>query len=199
MNVSATDGTIKLSSIVPVKGNGEVAGWWEVEIQYLLFDGRTDDNNDYMWNGTNWENLAMEDQSDVEIPAGQGLWVFNTTGGAVTFRSSGEVNQNDVIFELRSAGATASANCFPTPLTLGDILPAIKGSDSVPGWWEVEIQYLLFDGRTDDNNDYMWNGTNWENLAMEDKSAVPVPAGQGLWVFNTSGSEVTLRIPAPEL
>ena len=199
MNVSSQTGSIKLSSIVPVKGDGEVAGWWEVEIQYLNFDGSTDTDNDYLWNGENWENADMEDMSDVDVPAGQGLWVGNSTGGAVNFRSSGEVNQDDVIFELRSAGATAAGNCFPTSTTLGNILPTIKGSDDVPGWWELEIQYLNFDGSTDTDNDYLWNGENWENADMEEMNDVVINPGQGLWVGNSTGTAVTLRIPAPEL
>ena len=199
MDIASPTGSIKLSSIVPIKSNGEVAGWWEVEIQYLKYDGRTDEDHDYMWNGANWENLNMEDMSNVDIPAGQGLWVANSTGVAVTFQSSGEVNQSDVIFELRDSGNTAAANCFPTLTKLGEVLPSIKGSSDLPGWWEVEIQYLKYDGRTDDDNDYMWNGANWENLNMEDMSNVDVPAGQGLWVANSTGKTVLLRIPAPEL
>ena len=199
MNVSSPDGSLKLSNIVPVKADGDVAGWWEVEIQYLNFDGSTDFDHDYLWNGENWENADMEDMSDVEVPAGQGLFVGNSTGVAVNFRSSGELNQKDVVFTLRDAGATAAGNCFPTTTTLGELLPQIKDSEDVPGWWELEIQYLNFDGSTDFDNDYMWNGENWENADMEDMSELTINPGQGLFIGNSTGKAVTLRIPAPEI
>ena len=86
MDIASPTGSIKLSSIVPIKGNGEVAGWWEIGLQYLLGGGETDDDHNYMWNGDNWENLDMEDMSKINIPAGQGLWIANSTGKSVLIR-----------------------------------------------------------------------------------------------------------------
>ena len=199
MDISSPTGAIKLSSIVPVKDNGEVAEWWEIGVQYLLYNGYTDNDHNYMWNGEGWEDTDFNPCDDVIIPAGQGLWVNNSTGGAVSFRSSGEVNQDDVIFELRDSGNTAAANCFPTATTLGEILPAIKNSDEVPEWWEVGIQFLLYNGYTDNDHNYMWNGEGWEDTDFNPCDDEPIPVGQGLWVNNSSGKAVTLRIPAPEL
>ena len=65
--------------------------------------------------------------------------------------------------------------------------------------YSVEIQILDNGGYTTDA-DYMWNGASWEDsntgAAVSD---INFAAGQGLWVFNFTGEDVYLRIPAPEL
>ena len=198
MDITSSDGSIKLGNIVPIKSNGEIAGWWEVEIQIPAYDGSTDPNADYMWNGEGWENGDFEPMDDVVIPVGQGLWVINSTSSSVSFRSSGQVNENDALFALREIGSTAAANSFPTAITLGDIVPMLA-TGGVPGWWEVEIQIPAYDGSTDPNADYMWNGEGWENGDFEPMDDVDIPAGQGLWVINSTSAAVNLQIPAPEL
>ena len=195
IDIANSDDTIKLSNIVPVLANGEVAGWGEVEIQYLLSDGRTDTDNDFLWDGEGW--TKDWESIDVDIPAGQGLWVNNTAGAEVSLRSSGEVNQKDALFVLRDIGNTAAANCFPTATKLGELLPAYVSDSNVAAWGEVEIQFLLSDGRTDTENDFLWDGEGWTK--DWESIDVDIPAGQGLWVNNSAGTEITLRIPAPEL
>ena len=62
----------------------EVDTAYSVEIQILDNAGRTTDA-DYMWNGTAWEDANTGTVVDeVSIPAGQGLWVANYTGEAVS-------------------------------------------------------------------------------------------------------------------
>lgn len=199
MDIASPTGSIKLSSIVPILESGDVAGWGDVSVQYLNFDGSTDEENNYMWDGECWVDTEFNPKGDIDIPAGQGLWVNNAANVAMAFRSSGAVNLNDIIFDLRDNGNIAAANAFPTKTTLGEILPAIKGTEDVPGWGDISVQYLNFDGSTDEENNYMWDGEGWVDIEFNPKGDVDIPAAQGLWVNNASGNPITLRIPAPEL
>ena len=196
-DVAAADGSITLSNLVPVAGEG-VETAYSVEVQILDNVGYTTDA-DYMWNGSSWDNvLTGEDASDVTIPAGQGLWVANFVGESVGFQSSGRVPTSDLNAALDTDfGAVAIGNPFPVSVTLGDIVPL--AAEGVETAYSVEIQILDNAGYTTEA-DYMWNGSSWENvLTSEDASQVTFPAGQGLWVANFTGEAVSLYIPAPEL
>ena len=106
--------------------------------------------------------------------------------------------------QLREIGNTLTSAQFmdvanPTgAVTLSSIVP-INNNGDVAGWWEVGIQFLNRDGSTDDAHNFMWSGEGWEDADFAQKDDEPIPAGQGLWVNNSSGAIVTLRIPAPEL
>ena len=74
---------VGLSEIMPVASE-EVDMAYSVEIQILDNAGRTTDA-DFMWNGSAWEDANTGTVVDeVSIPAGQGLWVANYTGEAVS-------------------------------------------------------------------------------------------------------------------
>ena len=195
-NVGSADGSIRLGDVVPVAAEGvDLVG--NLEIQYLNYFGGTDWDNDYIWDGEVWLKDGDSDASDVIIPVGQGLWVGNSAGAPVNFRSSGEVNQKDIQFPLREVGSTAAANAFPTATTFGKIVPVAAEDVDLVG--NLEIQYLNYFGGTDWDNDYIWDGEVWLKDGDSDASEIVVAAGQGLWVGNSAGAPVTLHIAAPEL
>lgn len=196
-DVSASDGSVSLSSLVPVAGVG-VDTAYGVNIQ-ILDNGGYSTESDYMWNGSSWENTNTGAATDdVTFSAGQGLWVMSFVGEPVGFQSAGRVQTSDLNVALDTEyGGIIVGNAFPTSVSLSDILPV--ADKSVDTAYSVNIQILDNGGYTTDA-DYMWNGTSWEDTntgaAVTDVTFAP---GQGLWVMNFSGEAVSLYIPAPEL
>jgi len=75
--------SVPLNEILPVAAVG-VDTAYSVEIQILDNAGLTTDA-DYMWNGSAWEDANTGAAvGEVTILAGQGLWVANYTGEAVS-------------------------------------------------------------------------------------------------------------------
>ena len=78
---------VKLNDIVLDAAVGVDLGY-NIEIQKLNNWGGTVEGVGYTWDGTKWvdtdTNTAIGD--DVVIAPGEGLWVFNMTGEAVSFR-----------------------------------------------------------------------------------------------------------------
>ena len=167
-----------------------------IEIQTLTNAGETGDE-DYAWTGEGWVDANTGDPvTDATFAPGQGLWVFNYAGEAVTFRSLGEVNANDVTYPLdEDYGAVAIVNPFPTEVALDDIT-FITEAD-IGG--AIEIQTLTNAGETGDE-DYAWTGDGWVDANTGDPvTNVTIAPGKGLWVYNYSGEAVGFHIPAPEL
>ena len=196
IDVVAENKEISLSAIVPTAAEG-IDLSYGVNIQVLDTAGYTTEQ-DYLWNGTAWENTSGEVVADVTFAAGQGLWVTSSLGeDVVGFRSSGAVCMSDIAVELDiEYGAVAVCNPFPTAIDLSEILPsAAEGIDLSYG---VNIQILDTAGYTTDQ-DYLWNGTAWENTSGEVVTNVTFAPGQGLWVTSSLGEDVVnLVFPAPE-
>ena len=78
---------VKLNDIVLEAAVGVDLGY-NIEIQKLNNWGGTVEGFDYIWDGTKWidseTNAAVPDT--VVIDPGEGLWVYNMTGEAVSFR-----------------------------------------------------------------------------------------------------------------
>lgn len=108
--------------------------------------------------------------------------------------------------QLRDEGATLTSAQFMSvaakdgECTLGSIVP-VDNSGSLDLEGTIVIQYLNADGSTDDDNNYVWDGTQWLKDGDSDLPATetPVAAGQGIWVDNQAGGSVVLHIAAPEL
>ena len=198
MNVGGTDGKIKFGSITPVAAEG-VDLSWNIVVQYLFNDGRNDPDNEFTWDGEQWLDANYDPANDVEIDAGKGLWVGNGSGGAaVTFRSAGQVNENDIAYPLNAGGATPAANGFPCTITYGDITPV--ADPGVDLSWNIVVQYLFNDGRNDPDNEFTWDGEQWLDANYDPANEVMINPGQGLWVGNgAGGNAVTLQFAAPEL
>ena len=198
IDVGSKDDDIKLGSIIPIAAKGVDLGG-NIEIQFLNFDGSSDMDNDYYWDGeSTWLKDGSDEANDVVIPAGHGLWVSNTSGAPVSLRSSGQVNEKEILFPIRTAGATAAANAFPVDTTFGKVVPIADAGVDLGG--NIEIQYLNFDGSSDMDNDYYWDGeSTWLKDGSDEANDVVIPAGRGLWVSNTAGAPVSIQITAPEL
>ena len=170
---------------------------YSVDIQTLNGFGGTGDE-DYMWNGAGWEDANGNPVTDATLPPGKGFWVYNFTGEAVTFRSLGEVNANDVTYPLDTEyGAVAIVNPYPTDIALADIT-FITAQPASALAYSIDIQTLNSFGGTGDE-DYMWNGTGWEDANGNPATNVTFAPGKGLWVYNFTGEAVGFHIPAPEL
>ena len=166
-----------------------------IEIQTLNNWGGTEE--DYVWDGTKWiDGNTSDPVTDITFAPGQGLWVFNNTGEAVTFRSLGEVNASDVTYQLdENYGAVAVVNPYPTDIALDDIT-LITEAD-IAG--NIEIQTLNNWGGTGDE-DYVWDGAKWiDGNTGDPVSNVTFAPGKGLWIYNNAGEAVGFHIPAPEL
>ena len=60
---------------------------YSIEVQGLNSDGTTNWDYNYAWDGTKWIDYGtMEDATNVKIPVGKGLWMYNNTGAGVTVR-----------------------------------------------------------------------------------------------------------------
>ena len=195
--VGAVGGASKFGDIVPVPGPGvELSG---IELQYLTYDGSSDEEEFYIWDGDGnvWLRQGWEDATDMPIPPGQGMWVGNGSYGEVKFQSAGEVRQSEIEFPINDEGGTAVGNSFPCAITFNDITPIPGPGVELSG---IELQYLTYDGSSDDEEFYIWDGDSniWLRQGWEEATDMPIPAGKGMWVGNGSYGQVTIHISAPE-
>ena len=195
----SSNATILLGAVKPV-GNAESDLGYNIEIQKLNNWGGTVDGVDYTWDGTKWVDTDTNaDASNVQLTAGEGLWVYSMMGEAVAFQSSGEVGEADICFPLDDDyGAAAVANGFPVAVKLNDIV--LEAAQGVDLGYNIEIQKLNNWGGTVEGIDYTWDGTKWTDT--DTGAAIPdsvvIAPGEGLWVYNMTGEAVIFRIPAPE-
>ena len=77
--VGSTDASIKAGDITLSYDEEEVDPYYAVLIQFLYPDGSTDLTKTLSWGEGFWEDALGGDASNQDIPAGQGLWVFNQT------------------------------------------------------------------------------------------------------------------------
>ena len=77
---------VALSDLLPIPGNAEVDISSSIIIQILDDAGYTTDA-DYTWDGSKWvDTNTGAVVENVTFDAGQGLWVYNFTGEAVSLR-----------------------------------------------------------------------------------------------------------------
>lgn len=196
MKVGAANGEATFASIVPITAEGDLS--WGIDLQYLLQSGGSDDDNYYVWDGTTWLKDGYLDASEMQIPAGQGLWIGNTSGCEASIQSAGEVNTKLIPYPLNVSGGTLVGNAFPCQITFSNLIPVTTDDGGDLGWG-IDLQYLLPGGGSDDDNYYVWDGTTWLKDGYLDASEMQIPAGQGMWIGNTSGCTATLQMVAPEL
>ena len=192
---------MKLKDIVPITTTGTSL---RRKIQIQLLTPLGDVSSFYRWEGQSGKTWiagsSTDDMGDVEIPAGQGLWVLNTANCATQFQTSGEVGTSDIIQPLNAeGGAVMVGNGFPVAVKLKDIVPTTTTGTSL----RRKIQIQLLTPLGDVSSFYRWEGQSGKTWiagsSTDDMGDVEIPAGQGLWVLNTANCETTLRIPAPEL
>ena len=145
------------------------------------------------------------------IEAGKAAWVL---GKGLSLQTAGKVMDEDVAKTMNSSGNTASGNCMPINLTLGQIW--VSGYEA-PEWNEDDEEYesgciggqfilsFLTSGGTYEAR-YYWIddgelAPGWYKNALGEPieggaTSVSVPTGKGFWVL---GKGLTLNIPAPEL
>ena len=104
---------------------------------------------------------------------------------------------------LNEEGGTVTTPMFQAvgaadgEITFGSVVPI--AAEDVDLSWNIGVQFLLYTGDTDWDNDYTWDGEKWLKDGYLDATETPIPAGQGLWVNNGTYSPVTLHVVAPEL
>ena len=196
---SESANTVTLGSMIPVGAIGSDLSF-NIEIQKLNNWGGSVDGVSYSWDGTKWiDTYTNKDASNETVNSGEGLWIYSMMGEPVTFQSSGQVSETDIIQELdKDYGAVAVANGFPVAVKINDIV--LSTAEGVDLGFNIEIQKLNNWGGSVDGVSYSWDGTKWidtyTNLPLSDD--VVVNPGEGLWVYNMTGEAVNLRVPAPE-
>ena len=199
MNVGTTTG-LKLKDITPITTTG-TALRRKIQIQLLTKTGKT--STIYRWEGQNGKTWIAEkstdDMGEVEIQAGQGLWVANTANCAANFQSAGEVGASDIIQPLNEEGGFVMVgNSFPVSVKLKDIVVSTETTTSLRR--KVQIQLLSKTGKT--ITTYRWEGQSGKTWIAEkstdDMGDIEIPAGQAMWVANTANCEATMRVAAPE-
>ena len=177
--------------LIDMKGvgyDGEAGG--EIQIQTLNEYGQTQAT--YFWYDIpsedilGWFDLSEEplNRGDVEIQAGEGLWVYCAADG-LGLQSSGEVPQSKVIVELQESGLSV-AN--PTPVTVDLIDCCVSGYEEGAGG-EVQVQTLNEYGQTQAT--YFWYDIpdedilGWFDLSEEplNRGDVTMAPGAGLWTY----------------
>ena len=74
--------------VVPIRDDGKPIEDYKIEVQGLNYDGTTDWDYNYTWENGRWIDYndfsEDPDATNVKIPVGKGLWVYNTTEAKVT-------------------------------------------------------------------------------------------------------------------
>jgi len=190
-------GQIKFGDFYPVVvETGAKAKAGKVNAQFLKTTGATDVT--YTWTGTYWlSSKTKKNASDELLPAGKALWLINNTGSAIALKSSGEVNQKDILFPLQLSGGAVAGNAFPVDTTFASIIPKVHSTGAAAKAGKVNLQYLKTTGATDVT--YTWTGTYWlSSKTKKNASTEVVPAGKGFWVINNTGDAADIYIAAPE-
>ena len=203
--VGTSTGNPRFGDFVPVRKDGGQIEDYAIEVQGLFYDGTTDWDFNFTWEGGRWIDYndfsEDPDASNVEITQGRGLWIYNNTGAEVVFQGAGQVSEIDAEYPMNEMGATAIGNCYPVETTWGQVAPIRDDGEPIEDY-AIEVQGLNYDGTTDWDYNFTIEGGKWIDYnAFEDPDAtnVKIPVGKGLWVYNNTGSKVTIHIAAPEL
>ncbi len=184
--LNIADKSVKLEDLNP---GGETEPDYTVNLQTLSDSGAT--TGMYEWNGAEWETLKGVDASEVELKAGEGIWV-QAEDTTQWIQSSGKINLAVVKVQLRNGGRMAG-NPNATDIYLNEL--AVEGENTA---YEVNVQILSDSGAT--IGMYEWNGTTWEYLKGKepDISKVKFVPGEGVWVQGSDTNQY-LVFPGTEI
>ena len=204
-DVADVNGKISLANVAPI-AEGELTAddlIGNITFQLLNNFGGTVEGSDRIWNGTKWTDESGVDMSSDSYDAGQGLCVYNAADpdvGKVLFRTSGQVNEFDVIVKLDDDfGSVLIANPYPSQVKLSSMIPT-SDSEDIAG--NVTFQKVNNFGGTIEGSDRIWNGTKWTMEDGSDASDEVLAPGEGICVYNSVDPEdglVTLRFTAPKI
>jgi len=182
--VGSDGAVLRLADIVPSNFsifNGDT-------VQFFNLNGSGSVTNMVSWMGGWVDATTYADMSNLEIPAGTGMFVFSTQAN-VTFQMVGEVALAELPLAI-SSGYTVVGNSSPVAITLGNVVPtnfSIFEGDT--------IQFFNSNGNGGVVTMASYMGGWVDATTYADLSATVLNPGDGFFVYTTK-SNTTLTFPA---
>ena len=136
-------------------------------------------------------------QTGVTLKNGEAVCVNNTSGAAVEFRSSGEVDLSPVSAEI-GEGFSLYGNMTPVTIDIND-MKVYVGDTELQDNNVVVLQKMNEDGLGDYSATvykYRADKGGWTN-GKTLQTGVTLAPGEAFCINNTSGKTITLKFPSP--
>ena len=195
---------------IKVVGYDATEGYADFAIEAKKLDGYGRGGIGYLWcdfeeegeTYYGWYDGDMNEYNDVEVEAGEGLWVYSPSSD-FSLQSAGQVPSTSIAVTLRGGSqARMVANPMPVALTLGEI--SVTGYDAAEGYADFAIEAKKLDGYGRGGIGYLWcdfeeegeTYYGWYDGDMNEYNDIEVEAGEGLWVYSPS-TAFSLVFPTP--
>ncbi len=195
---------------IKIAGYDTTEGYADFQVIAKQLDGAGRGGTTYSWcdfeeegeTYLGWYDDDMNCYNDLELVAGEGLWVYSPSTD-FNIVSSGAVPTSDIAVALRGGGqAKMVANPMPATVTLGQI--TVTGYDTTEGYADFQIIAKKLDGAGRGGTAYSWcdfeeegeTYYGWYDDDMNEYNDVEVVPGEGLWIYSPS-TDFAVVFPTP--
>lgn len=217
-------GTYSIQDLIPtgeVVPNGEETDDTAISLMKLNAKGGADGFTYYWRDGTfkisgrmktvkGWYQPGSATKEDIQLTAGQAVWVHFPKDAKCSFTIAGEVPNGDIYMALRQ-GNSAVCNPQPVPTSIQKVEPYASEGVTVPNGENtdetaISLMKLNPKGGADGFTYYWRDGTfkisgrmktvhGWYQPGSATQEEIPLNPGEGIWVYSPIDN-IALDFPA---